>query len=853
MCKKILSYFIIIFFLIVKSAFATDTAIKHLENGFKVLLQKLDTAPLIAMQLWIPFGSTSETDREAGVAHFLEHLTFRSKDIAKRVEAVGGDINAYTSFDKTVYHLTVPKEHYLVGLAVLQDILFRTVFEDKSFNEEKKVILEEMKRSYDNPQKMLYNLFFQTALPDHPAGRPVIGYEKTITEITKEEVADFYNRFYNPKTAFLVVAGDIEDGIVTKISELFGETKKSSEYGTAHTLKGNRQKNPFAVKVLNVNSCYLMLGLPTPDIYSPFVPAIDVLSFIYGESNTSLLKEHLKEEKQLVNYIYSYQMSMKDLGFFVVQTNFSCGQTEKVIDEMFQVLFKKRFSFGEDSLKKAITSYESNYFFSRERFTDIASDMGSSYLYYQDPEYSKKYIDEIRKIKLADLEMVKKRFFNMEKATVVMVVPPDYEKAANVSLQKLFPKADKKDQIFQQRLKNGVRLIIKDKKNVPTFAFSVLSLAGSRIEDVKTAGLSGFTASCVIRGTKNHSYKELSDKIERIGGAPSGFSTKNLTGIKGKFLSSGFYDAIKILEDILLNFSPPADEIEKVKKLVLSDIRKKPESPTRLLKDLLFSTLYPDSPFGFPLEGTEETVSGVDAKMVKKHFKRLFSPENLVVVFAGDLPDDAGELIARTFEKLEGTSITTSASLKATPRVKEAVIKGAYNQSHIIISFPVPGLKSEERPYLQLFSTILSNQSGRLFTNLRDEKGLAYALGAFLYESPEGSLFNLYIGTSPEKVETAKEGLFEELEKTIRNGITEEEKEKAVNQILIEIIQSLQENMDISNVYANNQLFFNDPLYFKRYEATIKAINTADITDKLKPFLKKENAVTVIIEGKPKP
>lgn len=848
MLKKL---FVLFFLLFSFEQASANTTIKSLDNGFKIILQRDDTTPLVAMQLWVKHGSTSETEKEAGVAHFLEHLTFRSKDIARRIEFLGGDINAYTSFDKTVYHLTLPKRYWEEGLKVLQDILFTTTFNDKSFAEEKKVILEEMKRSYDSPQKLIYNLFFETALKSHPAKRPVIGYETTIKGVTLPEVEDFYKRFYTPANAYLVVVGDFDDQLINTASSYFGIEVTTNKNYLPQTFVEKHERT-VAVKSGNVASCYLMLGMTTPDIKDPNVPAIDVLSFIYGESATSLLKERLKEQKQLVNYVYSYQMSMKDIGFFAVQANFSCEKTANVLSELANLLFNEKVSFTPEALKKSIKSYQSNYLFSRERYSDIATDLGNSYLYYADPDYSKKYISEIQKVNIADLESVKKNFLNPSKITAVMITPANYKSEAESALKNTFL-TKTTDQMKQYILPNGVKLILKQKDNVPTFGFNVLSLAGSRIEDKKNAGLSSFTLSCLLRGTKNMGYKDIVAKIEALGGSISGFSTKNLSGIKGKFLSDSFYEAIEILGDIINNFSPSAEEVEKVKKFVIADIHKKKESPSRLLKDIFFSTVYPDSPLGFPIEGFEQTVANFDAKTIKTHFRKLFSPDNLVVVFSGNLPDDAYHKISSILSKLESTSQrTSSTNLVPSLNEKENSLDTEFNQTHILIGFPVPGLRSQERPYLQLLSYILSNQSGRLFTKLRDEEGLAYALGSFMFESPESSLFNLYIGTSPEKAERAKQGLLEELEKTFNNGITEEERQKAVNQIVTEIIQSLQENVDISSVYANNMLFFDDPLYYQKYQEKLLSIKTAEIIEHLKNYFKRENAVTAVIKGKGK-
>lgn len=845
-------FFFFIFFYITSNAYAAETRLLKFENNFNLILQKNITAPLVAMQLWVPHGSTSETDREAGVAHFLEHLTFRSKDIAKRIESLGGDINAYTSFDKTVYHLTLPKQYWEEGLNVLHDILLNTNFDEKSFNDEKKVILEEMKRGQDSPQRVLYNLFFKTSLKTHPARRPVIGYEKTITEITRKEVYDFYKRFYTPSTSFLVVVGDIDSNVIEKAKILFGK-EKSIDYPDNKFYEEDR-KFSLAVESMSVNSCYLMLGLPTPDIKDPDIPIIDVISFIYGESANSILKEKLKEEKQIVNYVYSYQLSLKEMGFFIVQANLACDKTDEVVDELSKLIYAEDINYSEEMLKRVLVSYKSNYLFSKESFSEAATDLGSSFFYYQDPEFSKKYIEVIKNVSLKDLERVRNKIFKADRATVVMITPDSFKKkAAHILDTKMTDFAKPVNALKVYKLKNGINLYINKNTNTPTFAFAVISIAGNRIEDQSTAGLTNFTISCLLRGTKKHSYKEIQEQIELLGGTISGYSTKNISGMKGRFLSENFSETINLLGDILNNFAPPQEEIEKTKKLVISDIRKKSENPTKLLKDLYFSNIYSETPLSFPVEGYENTVSKFNKEMILKHFRKIFNPSQLYIVFSGDLPKNASDDIINMLEKLPVSNDIYKPVVTPKPKEKIKNIKGDYNQTHIMIGFPVPGINSPLRPYLHILSGVLSNQSGRLFTKLRDEEGLAYSLGAFLYESSEASLFNLYIGTSPEKAERAKKALLEELTKTLKEDILEEEKKKVEQQIITDFIQNLQKNLDSAALLANNALFFNNPLYYKDFQEQIIKTHSTEIADKLKDFLTPENAIIVSVEGKSKP
>lgn len=847
----------IMFFLLLLSVMFLKFSIAHseiyqLENGFKYVLRKDNSTPLIVMQLWVKHGSIDEKDDEAGYAHFLEHLTFRSKDIAKRIEDLGGDINAYTTLDRTVYYLTIPKEHYEVGLSVLYDIFAETNFDEQSFGEEKKVILEEMKRGYDNPQRMLYQKFFETAFDKYPARRPVIGYEKTIEDAKIEHVRSFYKRYYNPESSYLVIVGDFDEKkLNSKIQEKFSK----SVYSVGDLIEQKTWEESFdspklSYKTMQINSCYLMLGIPTTNIYSGYVAPMDVLSYILGESQNSILNLKLKEERQLVNYIYSYQMNTKDFGFFIVQANLACENMNEATNEIMNILFKNELNVDPAKLKKVIRSYESNYFFSKEKLSEQASDIGLSFYYFKDPDYSKKYIDIINKVTMDDLNYVRTLFFNPLRIISVFVIPEKEKENINKVTEVIKEFGKPSGNIESFTLKNGFQVYINRRDNIPTFGISIVSLAGTRLETKEIAGLSNFTIANLLRGTKNYKYTEIFDKIENMGGSLTGFSTKNLSGIKGKFLSKDFYEAILLIGEIIRNFDPPVDEIEKTKKLIIADIKRKSENPNRLLRDLYFKTMFGDVPPGLPTEGIEDTVRNFDKDMVVKHFRRIFSPSSMVMVLSGSIPPNAFSFIKQNFENFQSDNQGYCFILKPKPEKNYVSENYDFNQSHIMVGLPVPGMVSKENVYFQILSTILSNQSGRLFVNLRDNKGLAYALGAFLYDFPENSLFTLYIATSPKNTDTAVNALLGEVKSILNDGFTDEELDKAKRKLLTDLIEASQANLDYAVLLSQNALIHNDIMYHKAYEEILKKVDKKELIEVAKKYLLEEKFIKVIVHGK---
>jgi zinc protease len=154
----------------------------RLDNGLRCILDQRKDTGVVAVQVWVKVGSRYEDDRIAGITHFIEHLIFKGTEkgggyeIAPRIEALGGSINAFTSYDNTVYHIVIPKKAFETGFQLLTESVRSPAFPEKELEKEKKVIIEEIKMGEDDPQRRLFKELFSASYPGHPYGRPIIGY-----------------------------------------------------------------------------------------------------------------------------------------------------------------------------------------------------------------------------------------------------------------------------------------------------------------------------------------------------------------------------------------------------------------------------------------------------------------------------------------------------------------------------------------------------------------------------------------------------------------------------------------------------------------------------------------------------
>ena len=207
---------------------------KHtLSNGLEVLLVPTPGMEVVALQGWIRFGAADEPKEFAGIAHLFEHLLFKGTnkrgvgEIAREIESLGGDVNAFTTYDCTVMHLTVGRESAYEGIEILADALLNSIVDKDEYTREREVILEEIKRRNDQPGSAASDLLRTHLFGEHPYARPVIGYSSVVANITRDQVVDVYKKYYNSKTIFLTLAGDFTESLATKevlkyLEKLFG-------------------------------------------------------------------------------------------------------------------------------------------------------------------------------------------------------------------------------------------------------------------------------------------------------------------------------------------------------------------------------------------------------------------------------------------------------------------------------------------------------------------------------------------------------------------------------------------------------------------------------------------------------
>lgn len=852
------------------SASVTDGAMAVvLDNGFTVVLKEDHSAPVASIQVWVRTGSANETPEEAGITHMIEHMLFKGTpsrqtgEIARTIENAGGHINAYTTFDRTVYYVEIDSAHFQTGLEVLLDALQNSLFDPEELEREREVVLEEYRRSLDLPDTQLRWATMGMAYGVHPYGRPIIGHEETIQAFDREGILEYMNKWYTPQNTVLVAVGDFDarkalEQIKTLV-EAFPERKGAKEDRPREPKQTEIRTTLLKKDVQQVylNLCWHIPALSHPDIYS-----LDVLEMILGRGNSSRLYERLKMQTQLVYRVAAGAYALADPGLFSVQATLAPENLENALraigDEINRI---RKHPVSRAEMDKARTMLESDFVFGMENMSGQARTLGFFQTMTGDLENANRYLEEIRKVTTQDVTRVVQTYLTPDNMTVGLLVPEGTKGHLKQEDFKTFfqpcqepapsppeKKADGEPRLIH--LSNGMRLILKENHGIPAVSFAAVLLGGTRFEPEGEWGISGFTARMLTRGTTRRSASQIASEVASLGATLDGFSGRNSLGVSGRFLSKDIHAGLGILADVLLNSRFPEEEVEKVRDDLLAQIRAKKDRPTGQLFDLFYETLYENHPYGHPQTGTEETIGRIDRSRLKDWYRSVAIPSNLVLAVVGDLdPDALVPQIESLFKDLvpADKELPQIAAEPPIQRPREAHLTRPGAQTHLMVGYLGVGIKSREHAAMSLVNAALSGQGGRLFSRLRDQQSLAYAVMAFRSPGLETGAFGVYLACDPSKLEAAKEGIFGELSLLREKGLDAKELEDARQYFLGNLRIGLQTNGSQAMQMALDELYGLGYNHNPEFVRQVEAVTLEDATRAIQDVIAPEGYVVVTV------
>jgi zinc protease len=799
---------------------------ERLENGLTLLLRETHLAPVANLQIWARVGSADESPDEAGLAHFHEHMLFKGTErrgvgaVAGEIEGAGGRVNAYTSFDVTVYYATVPIEALDTALDVLADAVRHSIFDATELAREQEVVLEEIRRGEDAPGHVLGDLTFRSAYQVHPYRAPILGTSESVASFDRDKVMGFFRHWYAADNLTVVAAGDFDaPALAARITSAFadappaGARRQRALEPEHHALVTRVLRRQFELQRVE-------LTWPSARFRDEDATYLDLLSFLLGECESSRLVRRLREREGLVDRIDSSSYTPFDRGLFSIGLDTDEARSRRAIEAAVEEIERlRREPVTQDELERARANFLATEHFERESVSGLASKLGSFEVIGKGWQSEARYFETLRGATRDDLLRVAQTYLSPEQLTATALIPDretetldeaaiegaveagvatSHERiavaakpAARSERRPLAPRgaavdpnaalhAGAKAETHTYTLPGGGTLHVAPRRELPVVAARAAFLGGLLAETAENAGLTHFLSSMWSRGTAKHDAPGFARAVEDLAAEIAGFSGRSSVGLTLEVTSDNLDPALDLFGEVLLAPRFDANELERERRETLAAIDRRKDALAQRSFALFTETEFPTHPYRLPMIGNRDSVERFDVEAVRAHHQRLIQSPNLVMAVAGDVdPDAFADALSARLEGMPAGPFTppTPTEDPVWNEVREAVWHRDRAQAHLVIGFRGVSVTDPDRDVLDVISQLLAGQGGRLFLDLRDRQSLAYTVNATNIEGVAPGFFAIYIATAPDKVEEARRGIFEHLDRLVQEAPDEDELE----------------------------------------------------------------------------
>jgi zinc protease len=835
----------------------------RLENGMRVVLRENHATSVSAFQVWVEAGSADERPAEAGIAHLIEHMIFkgtherRAGEVAGTIERYGGSINAYTSYEYTVYHVVIASRYQEKGLEVLADALQHPSFDPGELAREKEVVIEEIRMGQDDPRRTLHKALFSNSFQRHPYGRPIIGNEEKVRGFSRDQVLSYYSTWYVPENMVFVGVGDFSAAdLLGRLKTLFSAPSRRLPSQRRPT-EPTQQAFRYLTMQKNIHERYFALGFHIPSVQDEETYALDLLAAIVGQGESSRLQQELRLKRGVASAIYAYAFTPKDPGLFVIGGTFQPGAIQEGIEGIISELSRiKVEGIDEEELIKAKVMLETDFTYDRETVQGEASKLGYFEVVMGDAEKGREYLQGIGRVGAQEIQEAARRYLHPENLTLCLLLPEGEEETVGPrTVEGLQPPPaahEITDEMKRAVLENGITLLFQEDHSVPVVGICGVFLGGLRFEKERKAGLTHFLSEMLTRGTKSFTVFQLAQKVDSLGATLETFSGRNSFGVQAKVLKGDFPQLLKLVAEVMTKPSFPPEEVEKVRSEVLAALGTERDQMIPRTMRLLRETLYERHPYRLNVLGTEETIERIGRRDLLTYYKRYALSQNLVLAIVGDTNwEEVLKLVQGTFYEMpkgrfSPPPIPREATDKRGIQKREEAV-GEKLQAHIALGFAGTTLQDQDRFPLEVLEAALDGQGGRFFTELRDKEGLAYITAFFVRSDLDPGYLGVYLATSPTKVEQALAGIKRILQDVRQRGISQEELERAKTYLIGNYAIGLQGTLAQASTMAFDERYGLGGDFYHSYPREIEGVTGADVLRVARKYIDLDSYAMVII------
>ena len=807
-----------------------------LPDGLTLIVQEDHSAPVASVQAWCGTGSIDEDQHlGAGLSHLLEHMLFKGTQtrpanaIAQAVQDVGGYINAYTSFDRTVYWIDVPKPGVSAAIDVLADAMMNSTLPATEYAKEQEVIRREFAMGFDDPDRMAGQLLFATAYQRHPYRLPVIGLLDVFNQLTQEQVMTYYKARYVPNNITFVVVGDVDaQAVHDQLAEFFkdypAKSLKPVFIPEEPPQLGMREMH----QEFETELTRLSLAWHIPEINHPDVPALDLLSTVLGDGRSSRLYRRVREQAGLAFGVSAYSYTPGQPGILGIDATTEPEKrhaTQQLVLEMIDEL--KADGVTSDELSKAKKISLSHHLAALTTMRGQASDLGSNWFLTRNLNFTRDYLAAAQAVTSDDIRRVAEKYLTRDNLTIVSLNPKG---ALKIKSDTAAPGAAGEIQKFE--LSNGLRILVREDARLPLISVTAVFRGGLLAETRENNGITQLMAKTLLKGTKTRTADQIADTIEAVGGHIGCDSGNNSFSVSVDITEPDLKLGIELLADVLLNATMPESAVAREKEVQLAAIQDEEEHLTAVARNILREALFAEHPYALRGKGSAESVARLTQKDLLAFRDRYLVARNGVISVFGSVKADDVKLAfeqALATMKPGGLALESAKPSKPIRQNVEVESRKEKAQGVLMVGFRGADLFSPDRWALELIDEASSDLGSRFFIRIREQMGLAYYVGSTQMQGLVPGLFAFYLGTDPQKLTAVQAALLEEIEKLASDGLTTEELARAKKKLIGQQQIANQSNDSLGYLTALDELYGLGFDRYKKLEREIEAVTLDDV------------------------
>jgi zinc protease len=805
-----------------------------LPNGLTVLLQSDRSAPIASVQVWVKTGSIHEgAYLGAGLSHFLEHMLFKGttrragREISLTIQAHGGHINAYTTFDRTVYYVDLPAEHTAVAIDILADAVLHSTLPTEEVAREREVILREIDMGEDDPDHRLGETLFATAFREHGYRHPIIGYREVFSALTRDDLLGYYHARYVPNNLVVVVAGAFDPAETrAAIAEHFGSVPRARLAPVPLSVESLQLARRIRDLFEDVQLTRVEFAWQIPALTHPDAPALDMLATILGSGDSSVLWQAIREKARLVHSIDAQAWNPGTAGLFLISLTCDAGKREAACAAVERELLRRTAGgFSTRLIAKAVRQAVVGEINTRKTMSGQASRLGVAEVVVGDLEYCRTYFDRLRALSPSDLCRVLRTHLVPERLTVVSMNPAWAKPAEPPST----PVRDGAGGFTVTTLPNGARLLLQPDRHLPNLHLRLLFLGGPLYERADGRGATELLATLLTKDTKRRSAAAVARTIEEVGGSFYPFAGNNSFGLAVEVLPADLPRALELLADGVLApaFKRSAFAIERDAQL--ASLKEDADDVVTFAQKRLRRLFFGAHPLAIDVHGDETSLKALVPGDLRALHRCLVVAGNAVLAATGDFdPRSIQPHLRRFLARLPVGGLPPADGGFAGPAgVGDFVETQPRQQAVVMQAFSGPGLLAPDYYVSEVADELFNGMSSQLFERIREKKGLAYFVRSARVVGLQTAMFYFIAGTEPRHAAEVLAEIEIEIGRVLRGRVEAEELLRCQTRLKAARRMSLQTNAARAMQAGLNALYGLPVEDWKNYDAHLDAVDLA--------------------------